>query len=58
MSICPSRLRSRTEGNIGEQLRKLAQRYRGAYDTWMECVTELCGEIGVGSRTTDFATRS
>lgn len=51
--VVPPRIRDAVdeepEGDIGEQLRKLAKRYRRAYDAWMECVTDLREEIGLGS---------
>ncbi len=51
--VVPPRVRDAVddepEGDIERQLQNLAERYRGAYDAWVECVTDLRTEIGLGS---------
>jgi hypothetical protein len=53
-AVVPPRIRDAVdeepEGDIDRQLRKLAKRYRNAYDAWMECVIELRDEIGLDPR--------
>jgi hypothetical protein len=49
--VVPPRVRDAVddepEGDIERQLRNLAERYRGAYDAWVECVADLGDEIGL-----------
>ncbi len=51
--VVPPRIRDAVdeepEGDIERQLQKLAERYRRAYDAWMECVIDLRDELGLDS---------
>jgi hypothetical protein len=51
--VVPPRVRDAVdddpEGDIDWQLEKLAERYRGAYDAWVECVMDLRDELGLDS---------